>query len=174
MKKFGSLITLLFTLPFILSFGLMKQLDKKIDREIKDEFEVANYLHEGIEVSAEIQQELPSRVSKDNFFRLKHEGALLGYVYLDHAPSKTAQFDYLVIFNKDLSIARTKVLVYREEYGGEIGSRRWLRQFTGKSKASDLNHIAAISGATISVRSMKKAMKDILDSVEILQKNNLI
>lgn len=174
MKKFGTHITFLLALPFILSFGLFKGLEKEIDREIKDEFEVTNYTHEGLEISEEVQQKLPSRVSKDNFFRLKDEGSLLGYVYLDQAPSKTAQFDYLVIFDKDLKIARTKVLVYREEYGGEIGSRRWLKQFTGKSKPSELNHIAAISGATISVRSMKHAIKDILISVETLQKNNLL
>ncbi|HEY9184412.1 MAG TPA: FMN-binding protein [Salegentibacter sp.] len=174
MKKIRIHIAFLLVLPFILSFGLVKGLDKKIDREIKDEFEVNNYIHEGIAVSTELQQKLPSRISKDNFFRLKNEGALLGYVYLDQAPSKTAQFDYLVIFDKDLKIARTKVLVYREEYGGEIGSKRWLRQFTGKSEPGEVNNIAAISGATISVRSMKHAVKDILTSVAIIQKNNLL
>lgn len=174
MKKFTILIAVLLALPVMFSFGLFKGLEKKIDREIKEEFEVTHYTHEGVEVSEELQQKLPSRVSKENFFRIKNEGKLLGYVYLDQAPSKTAEFDYLVIFDKDLAIARAKVLVYREEYGGEIGSRRWLRQFTGKSKASELGHIAAISGATISVRSMKKAVKDILTSVEILQKNQVL
>ena len=174
MKKYGILIALLITLPVMLSFGLLKGLDKKIDREIKDEFEVAEYSHAGVEVPKDLQQKLPSRVSKENFFRLKNNGELLGYAYLDQAPSKTAEFDYLVIFDKDLAIARTKVLVYREEYGGEIGSRRWLRQFTGKSKADELDHIAAISGATISVRSMKNAVKDILASVQILKENNVL
>lgn len=174
MKKFGIFIALFTVLPFMVSFSLFKGLEKKIDREIRDEFEVAHYSHEGIAVSEELQQKLPSRVSEENFFRLKNGGELLGYVFLDQAPSKTAEFDYLVIFNKDLSIARTKVLVYREEYGGEIGSKRWLNQFTGKSKASELDHIAAISGATISVRSMKKAVRDILTSVEIMQSNNAL
>lgn len=174
MKKFGILITLLAILPFLGSFAILKGLEKRIDREIREEFEVTQYTHEGIAVSEELQQKLPSRVTKENFFRIKNGGKLLGYVYLDQAPSKTAEFDYLVIFNKDLSIARTKVLVYREEYGGEIGSKRWLRQFTGKSKASELDHIAAISGATISVRSMKKAVQDILTSVEIMQSNKVL
>ncbi len=174
MKKFRILIALLIALPLMLSFSLIKGLEKKIDREIKDEFEITQYTHEGVVLSKELQQKLPSRVTEENFFRLNSNGELLGYVYLDQAPSKTAEFDYLVIFDNNLSIARTKVLVYREEYGGEIGSRRWLRQFTGKSKASELNHIAAISGATISVRSMKKAVKDILSSVEILQENKVL
>lgn len=157
-----------------MSFTLGKGLDKKIDREVKDEFGVSTYTYEGVKVSDVLQAQIPSRVTEENFFRLNSSGHLLGYVYLDKAPSKTAEFDYLVLFDKDLKIARTKVLVYREEYGGEIGSKRWLRQFTGKSKASEVNHIAAISGATISVRSMKKAVKDILASVEILQKNKVL
>lgn len=164
----------LILLPILMSFTLLKGLDKKVDREIKDEFEVSTYSYEGLVVPEELKGKLPSKVTKENFFKLKNSGNLLGYAYLDQAPSKTAEFDYLVIFDNHLKIARTKVLVYREEYGGEIGSRRWLRQFTGKSKASELNHIAAISGATISVRSMKKAVQDILSSVEILQENNVL
>ena len=165
---------ILFVLPLLMSFTLLKGLDKKVDREIKDEFDVATYSYEGVVVPPELKGELPSNVTVQNFIKLQHSGNLLGYAYLDKAPSKTAEFDYLVIFDKELKIARTKVLVYREEYGGEIGSRRWLRQFTGKSKASELNHIAAISGATISVRSMKHAVQDILKSVEILQNNNVL
>ncbi len=165
---------ILLVLPFLLSFTLLKGLDKKIDREIKDEFEVSTYSYKGVIVSPELLEKLPSNVTEENFFKLKNSGKLLGYAYLDQAPSKTAEFDYLVIFDKDLKIARTKILVYREEYGGEIGSRRWLRQFNGKSKADELDYIAAISGATISVRSMKKAVKDILISIEILQNKNVL
>jgi len=93
---------------------------------------------------------------------------------VDKAPSKTADFDYLVIFDHNLKIARTKVLIYREEYGGEIGSKRWLRQFTGKSGEDSLDDIAAISGATISVRSMTNAVKDILKTMKILQIKKVI
>ncbi|MGB7842802.1 MAG: FMN-binding protein [Salinimicrobium sp.] len=149
-------------------------LGKKVDREIKDEFQITSYEYQGVEISETLSQKLPSRVTKENFFRLKNEGNLIGYAYVDKAPSKTAEFDYLVILDKDLTIARTKVLVYREEYGGEIGSKRWLRQFTGKSKSSEIRDIAAISGATISVRSMKSAVKDLLAGIEILQENNVL
>ncbi|GAB2778408.1 hypothetical protein GCM10010465_26170 [Actinomadura fibrosa] len=149
-------------------------LGKRIDREIRDEFHVSSFEHQGVEIPDNLRQKLPSRISKENFFKLKSDGNLIGYAYLDKAPSKTAEFDYLVIFNKDLVIARTKVLVYREEYGGEIGSKRWLRQFDGKSKSSEIHDIAAISGATISVRSMKSAVKDLLVSVEILKENKVL
>lgn len=173
MKKGVVILSVLLALPFLLGFTV-KGLDKKIDREIKDAFEVETYDYQGVNVPGDLQRQIPSRVSEQNLFRLEEKGQLLGYAYVDQAPSKTAVFDYLVIFDKNLSITKTKVLVYREEYGGEIGSKRWLRQFNGKSKASELGHIAAISGATISVRSMKKAVKDILFSVEVLHKNNVL
>ncbi len=172
--KFRKLIPIIFSVLFLMSFGIPKNLEKKVDKEVKDVFEISTYTIENVKVSSEINSKLPSEITKENFFQIKTEGSVLGYVYLDKAPSKTAQFDYLVIFDKDLKIARTKVLIYREEYGGEIGSRRWLSQFTGKSNKDSLDDIAAISGATISVRSMKNAMNDILKSVAILHNKKII
>ncbi|WP_010228717.1 FMN-binding protein [Gillisia marina] len=172
--KFRKLIPIIFSVLFLMSFGIPKNLEKKVDKEVKDVFEISTYTIVNVKVSSEINSRLPSEITKENFFQIKTEGSVLGYVYLDKAPSKTAQFDYLVIFDKDLKIARTKVLIYREEYGGEIGSRRWLSQFTGKSNKDSLDDIAAISGATISVRSMKNAMNDILKSVAILHNKKII
>ncbi len=172
--KFKKIIPIVFSVLFLMSFGIPKSLEKRVDKEVKDVFEISTYNFENVKVSQEINSKLPSRITEENFFQIKSKGTILGYVYLDNAPSKTAQFDYLVIFDKDLKIARTKVLVYREEYGGEIGSRRWLSQFTGKTNKDSLDDIAAISGATISVRSMKNAMNDILRSVEILHNKKII
>lgn len=149
-------------------------LGKRVDREIEEEFNISSFEQEGVTIPVELKNKIPSKMSKENFFKLTSEGKFIGYVFLDEAPSKTAEFDYMVILNKDLAIARTKVLVYREEYGGEIGSKRWLRQFTGKSKASELGDIAAISGATISVRSMRSAVEDLLTSVQVLKENRIL
>ncbi len=98
-------------------------------------------------------------------------------MYLSEAPSKTAQFDYLVLLDKDLIVLKTKVLMYREEYGGEIGSKRWLRQFEGKKSGDELHYgdnIMAISGATISVRSMTNAMNNLLQSLKILHSKKVL
>ena len=152
--KFRKLFPIVFSVLFLMSFGLPKSLDKRVDKEVKDVFEISSYNFSSIEISKSIKSQLPSAITNENFFKISDQGAVLGYVFLDKAPSKTAQFDYLVIFDKNLKIARTKVLIYREEYGGEIGSKRWLSQFTGKSNKDSLSDIAAISGATISVRSI--------------------
>ncbi|MFV8224733.1 FMN-binding protein [Christiangramia aquimixticola] len=152
--------------------ALEKSPGKKIDREVEDVFEIEEPTYNTVKVPSHIKT--PSKISKENFYKIFSNKKLQGYVYVDKAPSKTAQFDYLVIFDKNLTIVKTKVLVYREEYGGEIGSRRWLKQFIGKTSGDDLYDVAAISGATISVRSMKNAVGDILETVGILRSNNVI
>ena len=74
-------------------------------------------------------------------------------------------------------IAKTKILVYREDYGGEIGSKRWLKQFIGKKSSDKLKYekdIIAISGATISALSMTKAVNSFLIDLAILHKNKAL
>jgi len=82
-----------------------------------------------------------------------------------------------VLLDAELIVVNTKVLVYREDYGGEIGSKRWLKQFVGKTQNDDLRYgdnIMAISGATISVRSMTAAMNNLLQSLKILHSKEII
>ena len=58
----------------------------------------------------------------------------------------------MVILNKDLSIKKVDILVYREAYGGEICSKVFLKQFYGKTSQSKIkigDDIQGISGATI-------------------------
>ncbi len=82
-----------------------------------------------------------------------------------------------MLLDAELIVVNTKVLVYREDYGGEIGSKRWLKQFVGKTQNDDLRYgdnIMAISGATISVRSMTAAMNNLLQSLKILHSKEII
>jgi Na+-transporting NADH:ubiquinone oxidoreductase subunit NqrC len=54
-------------------------------------------------------------------------------------------------------------LIYRENYGGEIGSKRWLKQFIGMTEPK--NYVDGISGATISVNSMKYSINKLIKSL---------
>ena len=86
-------------------------------------------------------------------------------------------YDYLIILDENLKIKKSKILVYREDYGGEIASKRWLKQFIGKSWLDSFlysKEISAISGATISVKSMIKAVEDFMISIKILDEKNII
>ncbi|WAC01993.1 FMN-binding protein [Lacinutrix neustonica] len=126
----------------------LKRSEKKVDNEIRSTFEIETFSFEEKVIPLETAKTLPSKFESDNFFEIKVNSKLLGYAYVAKAPSKTAKFDYLVLLDENLIVKKAKVLIYREEYGGEIGSRRWLQQFIGKTKNDDLRYndnIMAIS-----------------------------
>ncbi|WP_345193757.1 FMN-binding protein [Algibacter agarivorans] len=170
-------LLILFIALVLMSFGLPKNIQKKVDKEIQKSFNIETFNFTEVTIASEITKDLPSKFEANNLFKIEANDSLLGYAYLSKAPSKTAQFDYLVLLDKDLIVLKSKVLIYREEYGGEIGSTRWLKQFIGKKGGDELKYgdnIIAISGATISVRSMTNAMNDLLKSLKILHSKNIL
>ncbi|WP_338360044.1 FMN-binding protein [Yeosuana marina] len=161
----------------MLSFSLPKAIQKKVDAEIKDIFQIENFEFNAVYIPSEEAKALPSKFGNDNFFEIKSKDSLLGYAYVSKAPSKTDNFDYLVLLDPELIILKTKVLVYREDYGGEIGSKRWLKQFIGKTEDDNLRYgdnIVAISGATISVKSFTDAINKLLQSLKILHLKHIL
>ena len=170
-------LVFLFSTFLLLGFGLPNKLEKKVQKVVEKTFGVNDFSMAAVAVSPELNTQLPAKITKDNFYKLLHGTTLMGYAFIDRAPSKTAQFDYLVLFDTELKVVRTNVLIYREEYGGEIGSTRWLKQFTGKTgkdRVSIESNIDAISGATISVRSMTRSMDNLLQTIGILQENKVL
>ena len=170
-------ILIVFITFALMAFGLPKRLQKKVNKEIKSTYNVEKFACNAITISTEIANTLPAKFGADNLFDIKNNDSLIGYAYVSKAPSKTDEFDYLVLLDKDLIVLKTKVLVYREDYGGEIGSKRWLKQFIGKTQHDELRYndnIMAISGATISVRSMTNAMNNLLKSLKILHEKQIL
>lgn len=162
----------IFALLLFFGFGIPKGVHKRVVKEVEKTFEVSNFNLTPVMFPSEVNSDLPTKISGDNFYKIDLQDSILGYAFVDQAPSKTAKFDYLVVFDGDLKVVNSKVLIYREEYGGEIGSKRWLKQFIGKTGGDRVNHetnIDAISGATISVRSMTKSMDNLLQTIGILQ-----
>ena len=84
-------------------------------------------------------------------------------VYIGYSPSKFDNFDFMVLLDNTNKVKLVKVLIYRENYGGEIGSKRWLKQFTGMTEPK--SYVDAISGATISVNSMKYSINKLIKSL---------
>lgn len=177
LRKTG-LIGIFLCISFILAgFGLPKNVQKKVIKEVEKAFEVEDFQMNTVVIAEALRGQLPTKLTTDNFFLLTKGDELLGYAFVDKAPSKTAKFDYLVVFDSNLKVKHAKILIYREEYGGEIGSKRWLKQFLGKSGGDRVDHetnIDGIAGATISVRSMTNAMDDLLQTIEILQANEAL
>src|SRR5690606_32322792 len=152
-------------------------LKEKVENAITSTFEVETFLLEEITVNDELKNKVPSEINNNNLFKLKSNNTLIGYAYVGKAPSMKKEFDYIILFDKDLIIKKSKVLIYREMHGQQIGSQRWLKQFIDKSKNDTLEigkDISGISGATISTSSMTKATNNVLRTVNILFESDIL
>ena len=161
----------------LVSFSFPKNIQKKVNKEVKTVFEIEQFTLEEFIIEEGIHTQLPAKFGDNNFFKIISAENQMGYAYIAKAPSKTDYFDYLVILDNELIIRASKILAYREDYGGEIGSKRWLRQLIGKTSDDELiygDNIAAISGATISVRSMTNAINNLLLSIKSLQEKEIL
>ena len=171
MKK----ITIISILVFIVSgFTISKRVEALIEKEIKTVFNIENYTKEPVDIAAEINERLPIKITEENFFKINNKETFLGYYYFGQAYGKADYFDFIVIFDADLIISKVKILVYREDHGGEVKSKRWLKQFNGISKDRSLKYqtdIAAISGATISAKAVTNEINKILKTINILYNN---
>lgn len=149
-----------------------KNVQKKIDKEIVNIFEIEAYQKELVVIDDAALQEMSEEFDANGFFKILDQETHLGYFYFGTAPSKADVFDYIVIFDKDLIIKKVKILAYREDWGGEITSKRWLKQFKGSDPTTSLRYgsdVMGISGATISARSMTNAVNALLLNLSKLQ-----
>lgn len=147
--------------------GATSSRDRRIKRFVQKTFDT--------EEITLLRVDLPdsNKVFPDNqFFELKIKDSLIGYMGFNRANScrvggcvvydSTAQggaydpFFFGVIYHPNLEIRKIKILEYFSDFGYEISSKRWLRQFEGKSgcEADFGKRIDGISGATISVKSL--------------------
>jgi hypothetical protein len=171
------LISLLVFTTQVEAFQLKKSLLKKVKKELVKTFDDKSLVLESIPVSKEVNAKLHKTIAKDHLNKIIKGAQVIGYTYIAKAPSKTDEFDFLIILDENLIIKKAKILIYREDYGGEIGSKRWLKQFTGKTSGIQLKYtkdIIAISGATISALSMTVAVNTFLKDVAILNENQVL
>ena len=98
----------------------------------------------------------------DNYFKIVQSDSIIGYAYLQQALSKHDKFDFLAIYSPNMKLKKLRILTYRENYGGEISNKRWLKQFLDR----EVNDVQAISGATISVESMKIAIASLTQKMK--------
>ena len=171
------IIVLFFLSVLFLSVSEKDRNKKKVAKQIKAIFDIENFELSNINIDNTVKEEIWDQFNYSKFKKIIHNDKLIGYSYESKAPSMHYEFDYLIILDLDLKIIDSKVLVYRENWGGEIGSKRWLKQFKHKGKDDSLKYmkdISAISGATISVKSMIETVNLFLDSVNKLNQNSVL
>ena len=96
-----------------------------------------------------------------DFYTISESEMIIGYFIVPSEFSKYKKFDYLIIYNNFAEILKVEILNYRESHGFEICNKRWLKQFIGNNSDSEFefnSKVDAISGATISVNSLKTSV----------------
>ena len=155
---------------------LSPRLQEKINSAVTGTYEVTDFTMNWVDITPELNQKTPSELGGDNLFEVVSQGKSLGYVYVGVAPSLKKTFDYVVLFDADMSIKKSKILIYREDHGRQVGSQRWLKQFIGRKSGETLVYgkdIDGISGATVSAKSMTLAVSQVLESMEILKESQV-
>lgn len=98
-------------------------------------------------------------------FKATNDGHLLGYAIIVEEIGKHRPITFVVGVRPDDTVNDVAVMAYREAYGGEVKSKRFLTQYHGKSPADALQPFADIkniAGATLSVEAAGRAVKKAL------------
>jgi hypothetical protein len=93
----------------------------------------------------------------DSFFRLSDDSSLLGYLVVSAAKGRFDHFEFMMVYTNDFEVVEIRILVYRSEYGSQVASRGWLKQFYGFPPEKPYIYgydVDALSGATFSAKSL--------------------
>ena len=126
---------------------------------------------QGIKIYSE--KKARSRFMFDHVYvwKISESNSLVGVAILDNVLGKSLPITYLTCFNMDGQLINAHIVKYREDYGYEVGNKRWLNQFIGLGINSDFiigKNIDGISGATISVNSVTRGINRSAIIVEYL------
>ena len=152
--KTGLLLILTLTISFSVNATHPQKLINKAEKLAVKNFKDTEIIKEQIHIN-------PSeyyKVNTDTVFRLKQkDGELMGYLVLSSAMGRFEEFDFMIVYNADLTMTVLNILVYRSEFGYQVSTRGWLKQFLDNPVGTAYTYgqnIDAISGATFSGKSL--------------------
>lgn len=117
-----------------------------------------------LDLKTKIEKNTGQRFYKDFLYVWKIFGKDGHYAtaILDNVYGKSLPITFIVIFDLNGKIQSVEIIKYREQYGGQVTEKRWLKQFSNRDSFSNYevgNEISSISGATISVNSITIGVK---------------
>jgi len=162
---------------------VLKKYDKKVNKMIKKVWK-----EQAITLEESFLSDAPEGIPNRAIFSLKDGNSKVGTLVINNArgckingckstsggDAKYENFWYAIIFDNDLKIKKVRVIDYSSDYGYEICSKNWLKQFNGFT-GCDLKYggreIDSISGATVSGESI---VNDISNLCWLLQGEHLV
>ncbi len=95
-------------------------------------------------------------------------GQPMGYMVIDHRTGKNYPITFMVVLNTDGTVRDVEIMVYREPHGWEVRYENFMSQFFGKDAMWDYNNVNSITGATLSVNSMKASVAKATAAFKVL------
>lgn len=172
------ILIILFAINLIKAEGIRSDVEEILLSEFPSHSVITMQKYElPSDLKAKTEKQVQQRFFKNYVYLWKicQSDSISGYAILDNTYGKSLPITFLVIFSPGGEIRRMDIIRYREPYGGAIGGRRWLDQFIGKSADNEFKvdkDIDSISGATISVNSVTKAVHKLLLVIQQLISNN--
>ncbi|MCF6270216.1 MAG: FMN-binding protein [Melioribacteraceae bacterium] len=170
MKKIILIILLLSVL--ISANGIQEKTESIIKNEFGENVEIAfSKYHIPAKLKNEIEVASKQRFFAESLFvwLVTDKDSIIAIGLMDNVYGKAQPITFLTIFSLDGSIYSNHVVKYREERGGQIANKKWNKQFVGMDTKSDVNKVDAISGATISVNSIKKGVRKLILLYETIE-----
>ena len=138
MKK---ILTLILLIGFLLPSKIIKSCEKRINKVFQDSTSISRHIYKITDLDKSSYD-----VVRQNFFKDEvdvwiidnHADSSRYYAILDNVIGKTMPISFLSIFNEDGSVYNVSVIKYREQYGGQIKSKRWLKKFENYTDTSNL------------------------------------
>jgi len=181
MKSFTYITGVLFGLAIVLAFANPdKKINKLVSKIWKDQEVTLTYV------------ELPDSVMRDiaQLNKVWSNDELMGYACYTtafgcqvggcsaptNAPGAAYEtFDYIVIYDANMSILKVDIADYGGQYGYEICRAKWLSQFKGRNSGFALNdNIDGISGATVSASYLITDLNGIGETLKELKENKTL
>ena len=106
----------------------------------------------------------PGQKKADVVYVAESHGAIDGFAVVVEEIGQHEPITFGIAADANGRVVRVEVMAYREAYGSEIRSPRFLSQFVG-APAKSLDDVDAISGATLSVKSSKRAVARAVDLI---------
>ena len=92
----------------------------------------------------------------------------MGSMLIDNIIGKSFPITFMTVLNTDGTVRDVEIMVYREPQGWEVRYKSFRSQFYGKDTSSNPNEILSISGATLSVRSVKSGVYKAMAAYKVL------
>ena len=117
-----------------------------------------------------IEEEFMHKIyeTRFNFYTGRKNGKSMGSMLIDNIIGKAFPITFMTVLNTDGTVRDVEIMVYREPQGWEVRHKSFRSQFYGKNSASNPAEVLSISGATLSVNSVKHGVYKALAAYKTL------